>query len=434
MHQFVMGMLKMCDRMATTTHPLDRRPWEALPSELATLFRPRVEPLAKEIVEAIREVVPVYRRPLAGPFGRGVQIGVRQGLDQFVDLMEHPGTRELSARRLYVQLGRGEAREGRTLEALLSAYRIGARLAWRKIAGEAREAGLDADTLALLAEGIFAYIDELSAASAEGWADERSTAAGESERRRAALVALLIQTPPAEAAVVEEAAEEAGWPLPTELAVLVWGGVRRAGGFNSAQVPGERRAAGSSPSQAAGERRPVLPPDSISTAGEDGTVIVIVPDASAPARRAELDRALAGYRSALGPAVPWADARRSARRARAAFRLQAQGLLPSDGLLATDRHLPELLLHADRTLLAELAERSLAPLAHRSPAARRRLADTLRALIDHQGRAPDAAAALHVHPQTVRYRLAQLREDFGEALEDPQRRFELALALRAAAP
>jgi DNA-binding PucR family transcriptional regulator len=37
-----------------------------------------------------------------------------------------------------------------------------------------------------------------------------------------------------------------------------------------------------------------------------------------------------------------------------------------------------------------------------------------------------------VHPQTVRYRLKQLRELFGARLEDPEARFELALALRAA--
>jgi hypothetical protein len=417
--------------MATTAHALDRTPWEALPENLAGLFRPRVEPLAEEIVAAIREALPAYRRPLEGPFGRGLRLGVLRGLGQFVDLMERPGTRELPERRLYVDLGRGEAREGRTLESLLSAYRIGARLAWRRIAAEGREAGLDADTLALLAEGIFAYIDELSAASAEGWAEEQSAAAGEMERRRAALATLLTQSPPAEAAAIETAAREASWTLPAELAVLVWGGMRRGG---EAAAEREAGTVGRSAQPGAGpiDRRPALPPDAISAAAEDGTVVVIVPDAGAPARRAQLERAATGRAAALGPVTPWPDAWRSARRARAAFRLVAEGVLPGDGLVLADRHLPELLLHADRSLLGELAERALAPLAHRSPAARRRLADTLRALIDHQGRAPDAAAALHVHPQTVRYRLAQLREDFGGALEDPEGRFELALALRAA--
>ena len=41
------------------------------------------------------------------------------------------------------------------------------------------------------------------------------------------------------------------------------------------------------------------------------------------------------------------------------------------------------------------------------------------------------AAALHVHPQTVRYRLTRLRELYGDLLEDPDARFELELALRS---
>jgi hypothetical protein len=39
------------------------------------------------------------------------------------------------------------------------------------------------------------------------------------------------------------------------------------------------------------------------------------------------------------------------------------------------------------------------------------------------------ADELHVHPQTVRYRLTQLRELFGSALDDPATRAALLLAL-----
>jgi len=40
------------------------------------------------------------------------------------------------------------------------------------------------------------------------------------------------------------------------------------------------------------------------------------------------------------------------------------------------------------------------------------------------------AAELAVHPQTVRYRLRRLRDLFGAGLEDPDRRFDLEIALR----
>ena len=45
---------------------------------------------------------------------------------------------------------------------------------------------------------------------------------------------------------------------------------------------------------------------------------------------------------------------------------------------------------------------------------------------------PAAASELRVHPQTVRYRLARLRELLGDTLEEPDARFELEAALRAA--
>ena len=41
----------------------------------------------------------------------------------------------------------------------------------------------------------------------------------------------------------------------------------------------------------------------------------------------------------------------------------------------------------------------------------------------------DVAADLFVHPQTVRYRMNQLRELYGDALEDPQTVLMLTLAL-----
>ncbi|MYT26807.1 PucR family transcriptional regulator, partial [Streptomyces sp. SID7760] len=45
--------------------------------------------------------------------------------------------------------------------------------------------------------------------------------------------------------------------------------------------------------------------------------------------------------------------------------------------------------------------------------------------------APEAAKALSVHPQTVRYRMRQLEKLFGPGLRDPRTRFELEMALRS---
>ncbi len=62
-----------------------------------------------------------------------------------------------------------------------------------------------------------------------------------------------------------------------------------------------------------------------------------------------------------------------------------------------------------------------------------RAVDDLHAWLREQGRTEAVARELHVHPQTVRYRLARLRELFGDVLERPDGRFELEVALRAGA-
>ena len=104
----------------------------------------------------------------AGPYrraGAGIRTGVTEALRQFVALIREPDAGRESGRDVYVGLGRGELRQGRTLDSLQSAYRVGARVAWRRISAAARRRHVDTDQLAVLAEAIFAYIDELSTES-----------------------------------------------------------------------------------------------------------------------------------------------------------------------------------------------------------------------------------------------------------------------------
>jgi DNA-binding PucR family transcriptional regulator len=97
--------------------------------------------------------------------------------------------------------------------------------------------------------------------------------------------------------------------------------------------------------------------------------------------------------------------------------------------LDTERRLADLVLRADGEALADLRARALAPLADLTPAAREKLVETLRAWLLHHGRREKIAAALFVHPQTVRYRMGQLRERYGSGLEDPHTVLELTIAL-----
>ena len=401
--------------MATT--PLADRPWDALPPESAAALRPQLPGLADEIIDAISHGVPAYARDLEGPFGQALRVGVEEALSQFVEMVERPGGGGPAGREVYVGLGRGEMRAGRTLDALLAAYRLGARVAWRRLAAAGERAGLDPATLYLVAESIFAYIDEISAASAEGYAREQAAAAGELQRRRRRLAALLIQDPPAAAAAVEAEATAAGWALPRSLAAVA--------------------AEGDQPERLALR----LGADTIAVVDGPG-LCALVPDPDAPGRRAELERVAAERPLALGPTVAWPEAPVSAERARLAARLAEEDALGAPleprgspagepgGLVVADDHALELVLHADRRLTGDLASRALAPLAEETAASQQRLEATLAAWLRHRGRTEAVAGALHVHPQTVRYRLGRLRDLFGDRLEDPDARFELELALR----
>ena len=63
------------------------------------------------------------------------------------------------------------------------------------------------------------------------------------------------------------------------------------------------------------------------------------------------------------------------------------------------------------------------------PSVADRLAETLRSWLLHQGQRDAVAAELFIHAQTVRYRMTQIRELFGDRLNDPRAILELVVAL-----
>jgi hypothetical protein len=379
--------------------------WRALPSEVADLIEPELDAVTAEILAAIAADVPGYARPLEGSFGRGVRRGVSEALRQFVALIRDPESGRGVGRDVYVELGRGELRQGRSLDSLQAAYRVGARVAWRRLSMAGREANLDAEVLSLLAEAIFAYIDELSADSVEGYAEARAVLEDERRRRVAELAALLVRRPSAEQADVLAAAEIAGWSLPRRAAALACGEDRLG----------------------AVARR--LPPEALATVLEGGGCILF-PDPEGPGRKALIERAAGDCTVALGPTGGTAELPVSWSLARSALRAAQAGAIPAGGLLQVDDRLADLLLFEGSALAARIAARRLAPLGALTAKARKRMRETALAYVRHEGNAVAMARALHVHPQTARYRTARLRELLGNQLEDPDARFELEIALR----
>ncbi|HVY96545.1 MAG TPA: hypothetical protein VHA54_06255, partial [Solirubrobacterales bacterium] len=220
------------------------------------MIEPELEAITAEILATIAAEVPEYARPLEGRFGRGIRTGVGEALRQFVALVRNPAQGR-PGREVYVELGRGEFRQGRTLDSLQAAYRVGARVAWRRIAAAGRRAGLEAEPLSLLAEAIFAYIDELAADSVDGYAEAQREVADLRRRRRRELADLLLREPPPEPADVAAAARAAGWELP------------------------RRAAAVACPEARLGDVARALPPD-VLTLVVDGLGCLLLPDPDGP--------------------------------------------------------------------------------------------------------------------------------------------------------
>ena len=370
---------------------------EWLDGEALDGIRVALGSIADALVVAIQHEVPAYARPLEGEFGRGIRLGTELALRRFIGDEE-----DESADDVYRRLGAGEYRAGRSLDALQSAYRVGARVAWRQISDAAAAAGASPRAQRTLAEAMFAYIDRLAGESVEGYAEAQLRDAGDLDRRRTELAEMLVAGLATDEEELARAAQAARWPLPRTVACLAVAGARvdRA----RSQLSGEALAL------RLGEATGIIVPHPVSLEGE----------AARLARRLELA-------VGLGPTVAIGETSASMRLARRALGLTS----PDSPLVLAEQRLAEIAISAAPEIVSALRSRLLAPLNGQTPASRARLEATLLQWLRHRGSQRAVAEELSIHPQTVRYRMARLRDLIGDALDDPDQRFALEMALRS---
>lgn len=434
--------------MATTeTHPADMAPravpspggqgtssarsaWRDVPPRqvrrFAALALEEVPALAQDILREIRAEYPGLPVVLDDSGEPMALVGIRRALEGFVQqLASHEG-RPRYHLEVFQEFGRGEGLHGRSLDSLQAIYRLGVRLAWRRLAEIGQQIEIPPPAMYELAESGFEYLDGLVDQSVRGYAEAAAREAGERLRLQRKLMELLLserRPDPGSASFGDrgqghsakqgafgsnlgERAARIGWQLPERVAVGVL-----------------LRPAREAVAPAVGE--------GVLLDMEAEQPRMVVPDPEAAGRPELLRRAMTGWSGAIGPPVPLADAAKSLRWAEAAVRLMERGLLPAGEVLHCTEHTEALVLLQPEELIEDLARRCLAPLNHCGPAHGRRLAETLLAWLETRGGAPEVAARLGVHPQTVRYRLRQIRELWGDEVDDPDRRFELELVLRA---
>ncbi|MFG1994526.1 PucR family transcriptional regulator [Actinoplanes sp. NPDC048988] len=368
-----------------------------LSPEVVAPLKMRLPDVALRTIDAIMTEVPAYAVPFAGDLGPKIERAVRAALGTFLELVSRADGPEPQsplgpALEGAYALGRGEARNGRSLDALLGAYRVGARVSWHELAAISVSSGQPAATIAHFAELVFAYIDELSAASVAGHADQLASSGRARIRDLEQLAQALLAGEPEH--VVVAAAERADWSPPRTLtAVLV-------------------------PEHATRTVVDLLDPRTLQL-----SEVLLVPDMDGSARAAVLGL-LRGQSAVVGPARPWLRAKASYDRAVRTSELI--GPATTRTVVDTEDHLAELVLTADPQALADLRSKVLAPLGSGPDA---KLVETLRSWLRHQGRREDVAAELFIHPQTVRYRMTRLRELYGDRLRDPEWTSALIIAL-----
>lgn len=376
----------------------------ALDPEHTEQLRAVIPTVAGEAVAAIIDEVPSYANALAGPMGETINRAVQLALGGFLSVAARPdaGDPQPATLEAAYQLGRGEARSGRTMEALLAAYRIGARVSWRDMSREVVGYGADSAQVSRFAELVFAYIDALSAASVSGHSDELARSGRLRQRHLSRLARALLNDAGTEAVAL--AAETADWALPKALTAVL---------LPESQVSTALTAVDA----------PILQASDDTAGLPQGWGLLLVPSTGSRSARRSLLRALRGTDAVVGPSVAWLDVPASYARALRCIGLGLAGLVDSDA------HLAALVLSADPSARAALRTKVLAPLADLRPSSAEKLTETLRAWVLHHGRREAIAEVLFVHPQTVRYRMGQLREAYGDRLDDPDFVLEATLAL-----
>lgn len=376
-----------------------------LPQRLATIVRPELPSLLPEISEAVANAVPRYGRYLRGPLRRTVVEMVEQNLTGFADEVSDPASSHDHRDGLCRRVGRYEAYEGHTMDDLQTAIWAGARVTVRRAQKVGRRYRLSPAIILSFTDQLFAYVEELIAISREGYLEARAEMEGGRESHRTRLLQALLAGTAVSEATLAELAQRAEWPLPDEVTLVAC--------------------------------RPEAPPTRGMVAGDVLTDIAcsrphaLIPGRVDAGRRAVLHSAPSDIRVAVGPTVPRAEAADSLRWARRALELAKAGKIEDRPVTFCEEHLVTLWLHADPALTRHLVSRQLAPLNGLTPTQRDRLLETLRAWLATQGNAVHMAELLHLHPQTVRYRLRLLHRAFGDQLTDLDERFATDLALRS---
>lgn len=374
---------------------------------VATVLPAELPQIAREISRRIQAEIPEYRFAADAEQARMLRESTEKAVLTFVTQIFRTGELTAEAEEFFRSRGRIEAGEGRSLEALLAAFRLGSLVAWRRIVAATERDPLPSDVVGRLAELLFSFADRLAQLASDGFVEAGNDVDAQA-RLRTRLARMILSQPAVPVESVTELAARAGWLVPDQVVVV--------------EVDG------------------VVDPRTLVALGADALVdhdqvkpvAVLRAPVDADGLTAALERIEA--RGVAGCTVPLAGASKSLRWARLAARLRDDGALPAARLTVCDANAPALLLHSEPSIGEVLVGRRLGPLAALPLQRRLKFARLLSAWLECGGSQADLAHTMQAHRQTVHYRIGRLQAMFGDQLTDRDARVEILLALRWVLP
>jgi hypothetical protein len=312
-----------------------------------------------------------------------------------------------------VEGARRRAAQGIDMESMLRAYRIGIRVMWSEIiASPTARTRMQENVVGAVATWALEFADRISTAVAAAYLDEATHVAREREHRRSSLLNVILSGPGAEQ---RPAPEDLDAPHCVVLARL-----------DANPALAELEATG---------RRLETDLRALLWTVRHCSVVAVVP-LSASSDRMQLHRSLSTLAAGSAVSAFGVGARaEGAGQTRASYveavdALRIGGRLGAVGGPVYDHSemAPLIGLLGDENRARRFAATALDPLA---PLLERRWAlPTIEAYLMRQGRLKEIAAVLGVHPNTVKYRLAELRPVLDRTVGDGDYAATLLLAVR----
>lgn len=382
---------------------------DGIPEDLVYALRSTRHRAVRRITTQVQLEVAAYAGPYGGKRHRLVLSTVDLAVKHFVDAAEgDPPSGEPVYVRLR-QLGQAEAIEGHSLDALRLAHHVATRVAWEELRNLARDPHIDPAAVGTLVDAVFVFIEQLVHQANVGFtAATQSMEKGGQQARRQLLNSMIAGHPPER---YRQHLQAAGWDPPDEIVVIT---AVLSLSLDYATLP-------------------QVGPEALSAVSRHRMTLV-----SHPRHATRLSRLLINTPGidpvAISWVVPTSEIRDAYRWAFRALDLADRGVIRSHGVIDCAQYRSVLWLHADPVLSRHAGEELLTPLMGEKSHHRLVLAETLLLWLQVRESAPALGERMQIHRNTVRRRLGQLKELFGDQLSDPEKTLALLSALEVAVP